>query len=243
NVHESETRDRSQFSVRRGTWNFVVIFRPPCRAGRRSIFRRPGHAGIGSSYRSRRSNFSPGQKGATNSHFGAVFLALGAPCDGSINVVRFRARPPTCACCDVHPERCFGSLTASRSADGGREKSFARIRFNKDLTRHQESLGMIKRIASFAIAAAACLLAGWSCSSTSGNNPGPSSGGTGATSGSGGSGNAGTGGFNTGGTGGVTSPCAPGLASCNGVCTDTMTDFANCGACGMACGAGQTCTG
>lgn len=102
---------------------------------------------------------------------------------------------------------------------------------------------MIKRIASFAIAAAACLLAGWSCSSTSGNNPGPSSGGTGATSGSGGSGNAGTGGFNTGGTGGVTSPCAPGLASCNGVCTDTMTDFANCGACGMACGAGQTCTG
>jgi hypothetical protein len=30
---------------------------------------------------------------------------------------------------------------------------------------------------------------------------------------------------------------------CGGACTDTKTDLANCGACGNACGAGQSCTG
>jgi hypothetical protein len=35
--------------------------------------------------------------------------------------------------------------------------------------------------------------------------------------------------------------CPPGQTSCNGACTDTTTDAANCGKCGNACGNGQSC--
>lgn len=35
--------------------------------------------------------------------------------------------------------------------------------------------------------------------------------------------------------------CAPGLEDCNGVCSDLTTDMLNCGSCGNACGAEDTC--
>ncbi len=37
-------------------------------------------------------------------------------------------------------------------------------------------------------------------------------------------------------------PCVSGMTRCGGVCVDTATDGANCGACGRTCGASQTCT-
>jgi hypothetical protein len=37
------------------------------------------------------------------------------------------------------------------------------------------------------------------------------------------------------------SSCAPGLADCGGVCASLGTDPANCGACGRACAAGESC--
>src|SRR5690242_19787499 len=53
-----------------------------------------------------------------------------------------------------------------------------------------------------------------------------------ASGGKGGSGGSGVGG---------TSSCAQGQTSCNGICTDTKTDFRNCGACGTMCGSSQAC--
>jgi hypothetical protein len=38
------------------------------------------------------------------------------------------------------------------------------------------------------------------------------------------------------------SSCAPGLADCAGACVDQGTDAANCGKCGNACAAGQSCS-
>ena len=37
-------------------------------------------------------------------------------------------------------------------------------------------------------------------------------------------------------------PCPSGLAECGGTCVDLRGDVANCGACGHACAAGQTCS-
>jgi hypothetical protein len=39
----------------------------------------------------------------------------------------------------------------------------------------------------------------------------------------------------------VTEPCPQGQTRCGGACVDVQSDEANCGACGSACGAGQTC--
>lgn len=44
------------------------------------------------------------------------------------------------------------------------------------------------------------------------------------------------------GCGKVNAKCSPGFALCDGQCVDVATSSANCGACGMACGATQTCT-
>ncbi len=40
----------------------------------------------------------------------------------------------------------------------------------------------------------------------------------------------------------ATMQCPMGLSACGGMCVDTITDRANCGACGVACAANQTCT-
>jgi hypothetical protein len=37
--------------------------------------------------------------------------------------------------------------------------------------------------------------------------------------------------------------CGGGLSNCGGVCRDLSTDRANCGGCGVACAAGQVCSG
>jgi hypothetical protein len=38
------------------------------------------------------------------------------------------------------------------------------------------------------------------------------------------------------------SSCPPGQADCSGTCVNPASDSANCGACGVACGSGKTCT-
>jgi hypothetical protein len=43
-------------------------------------------------------------------------------------------------------------------------------------------------------------------------------------------------------TGSCQVTCQPGLTDCNGTCNDLQSDNANCGACGNACGATQTCS-
>jgi hypothetical protein len=56
-----------------------------------------------------------------------------------------------------------------------------------------------------------------------------------------GTGGTGTGGTGTGGTGtGGAAPCRAQL--CGGSCVDTTSDNGNCGGCGQACAAGQTCS-
>lgn len=73
-----------------------------------------------------------------------------------------------------------------------------------------------------------------------GGTGGTGFGGVGAVSGSGGTGLGGTAGdVSTGGTAGSAS-CGD-LTSCNGQCVSTADDPANCGSCGNACGAEQTC--
>ena len=37
------------------------------------------------------------------------------------------------------------------------------------------------------------------------------------------------------------STCGSGQTSCGGVCTDTATNFSNCGGCGRSCRSGETC--
>src|SRR5215216_4222626 len=59
-----------------------------------------------------------------------------------------------------------------------------------------------------------------------------------SSSSSGGAGGGGGGGAGMGGAGGAPG-CALPEVDCGGVCTDTASDAMNCGACGVACGAGQ----
>lgn len=84
---------------------------------------------------------------------------------------------------------------------------------------------MSVRRAWFGLAGVVVVIA--SCSSSSSDDPGNGSGGTGPV---------GTGG------GAGAGACGSGLFSCNGVCKNVMTDSSNCGTCGLACGAGQTCS-
>ncbi|MBI3180928.1 MAG: VCBS repeat-containing protein [Myxococcales bacterium] len=80
-----------------------------------------------------------------------------------------------------------------------------------------------------------CMVAG-----TSGD-AGGGGGGGGADGGGGGAIDGGGGTDGGGGGGGGGSGCATGLSPCSGTCVDTRSDRANCGQCGRACSATQTC--
>ena len=56
-----------------------------------------------------------------------------------------------------------------------------------------------------------------------------------------GPGQGGTSGTSSGGSGGSVGGCGTGQAKCGSECKDLNADQLNCGACGKACGSGQTC--